>query len=188
MQSDDLLQQLREQRLTTLTLADQIKDDRWREPALSGERSIHDVLSHILAWDEWAIAVFEISAIRSLPPVLPGALQDVDAFNARSVKRFRNLTRDDILSALQSANTRLIASARQSGGAEWATRRIPDLARRHGEDEATQEEDEPRHAPSVRGILRSLLNHERSHAQEIMDTFGVTTQIEKPKQGEEGAS
>lgn len=186
MESDDLLQQLREQRLTTLTLADQIKDDRWREAALSGERSIHDVLSHILAWDEWAIAVFEISAIRTLPPVLAGALQDVDGFNARSVKRFRNLTRDDILSALQSANTRLLASARQSGGAEWATRRLPDLARRHDEEGVVQ--DEPRHAPSVRGILRSLLNHEHTHAQEIMDTFGITAQVEKPKQGNEGAS
>lgn len=186
MEGDELLQRLREQRLTTLTLADQIKDDRWREPALSGERSIHDMLSHILAWDEWAIAAFEISAIRALPPVLAGALQDVDGFNARSVKRFRNLTRDDLLSALQTANTRLLASARQSGGAEWATRRIPDLARHHDEEDAAREE--PRHAPSVRGILRSLLHHEHSHAQEIMDTFGITAQTEKLRQGKVGAS
>lgn len=186
MASDDLLQQLREQRLTTLTLADQIKDDRWREPALPGGRTIHEVLSHILAWDEWGIAVFEISAIRALPPVLAGALEDVDGFNARAVKRFRNLTRDDVLSALQAANTRLIASARQSGGAEWATRRIPDLARRHTEDDVTREE--PPRGPSVRSILRNLTNHEHVHAQEIMDAFGITAQIEKPQQGEEGAS
>lgn len=183
MESDDLIQQLREQRLTTLTLADQIKDDRWREPALTGGRSIHDVLAHILAWDEWGIAVFEISAIRALPPILAQALQDVDAFNARAVKRFRNITRDDILSALQTANTRLITSARQTGGAEWATRRMPDLAR-HTEDDAAR--DEPRHAPSVRGILRSLVHHEHSHAQEIMDAFGITAQLEKPQEGVKG--
>lgn len=180
MESDDLLQRLREQRLTTMTLADQIKDDRWREPALPGSRTIHEVLSHILAWDEWGIAVFEISAMRALPPVLTQALHDVDSFNARAVQRFRNLTRDDILSALQSANTRLIASARQSGGAEWATRRIPDLARE-------THHDEPQHAPSVRGILRNLVNHEQSHAQELMDAFGITAQIEKRQQGAEGA-
>lgn len=185
MEHDDLIQRLREQRLTTLTLADQIKDDRWREPALSGGRTIHDILSHILAWDEWGIAVFEISAIRALPPVLARALEDVDDFNARAVKRFRNLTRDDLLSALQTANPRLIASARQTGGAEWATRRIPDLARRRDGDGTAGEE--PRHAPSVRGILRSLAHHEQSHAQEIMDTFSITAQIEKRQQGEEGA-
>lgn len=185
MQGDDLLQRLREQRLTTLTLADQIKDDRWREPALPGGRSIHDVLSHILAWDEWGIAVFEISAIRAVPPVLAQALQDVDEFNARAVKRLRNITRDDLLSSLQTANTRLISSARQTGGAEWATRRLPDLARGSTADDAAQED--PRHAPSVRGILRTLVNHEHTHAQELMDAFGITAQIEKPQQGGNGA-
>lgn len=186
MESDDLIQRLREQRLTTLTLADQIKDDRWREPALTGGRTIHDVLAHILAWDEWGIAAFEISAIRALPPVLAQALQDIDGFNARAVKRFRNITRDDILSALQTANTRLITSARQTGGAEWATRRIPDLARQHAGDDAPDRE-EPRHAPSVRGILRNLVQHEHAHAQEIMDAFGITAQIEKPQEGVKGA-
>ena len=184
MEGDDLLQRLREQRLTTLTLADQIKDDRWRELVLSGGRSIHDALAHILAWDEWGIAVFEISAIRALPPVLAQALQDVDEFNARAVKRLHNITRDDLLSSLQTANTRLIASARQNGGAEWATRRLPDLTRGRDEGDATR--GEPRHAPSVRSILRSLVNHEQMHAQEIADAFGITAQIEKPQQSGNG--
>lgn len=189
MANNDLLQRLREQRLTTLTLADQIKEDRWREPALPGGRTIHDVLSHILAWDEWGIAVFEISAIRPLPPVLTQALEDVDAFNARAVKRFHNITRDDILSALQSANGRLIASAQQSGGAEWGERRIPDLAQRRTEVDATQDatQQEPQRGPSVRSIVRNLANHEQSHAQELMDTFGITPQLEKHQQAEQGA-
>lgn len=189
MANNDLLQRLREQRLTTLTLADQIKEDRWREPALPGGRTIHDVLSHILAWDEWGIAVFEISAIRPLPPVLTQALEDVDAFNARAVKRFHNITRDDILSALQSANGRLIASAQQSGGAEWGERRIPDLAQRRTEVDATQDatQQEPPRGPSVRSIVRNLANHEQSHAQELMDTFGITPQLEKHQQAEQGA-
>ncbi|MGE5335659.1 MAG: hypothetical protein ACM3N4_13235, partial [Nitrososphaerota archaeon] len=66
MNKDNILRALREQRLTTLALADQIKDDRWREPLLPGGRSLHDLLSHILAWDEWAVGVFEISRLRAL--------------------------------------------------------------------------------------------------------------------------
>jgi hypothetical protein len=54
LNTDDTLHALHEQRLTTLALADQIKEDRWREPLLPGGRSLHDLLSHILGWDEWA--------------------------------------------------------------------------------------------------------------------------------------
>ena len=61
MNATDLVQRMREQRLTTLALADQIGEERWREPALPGG-SIHDVLAHLLGWDEWAMAVFDISA------------------------------------------------------------------------------------------------------------------------------
>ena len=67
--ADAVVQQLREQRLTTLSLADQIKEDRWRESVLPGDTTLHDLLAHVLAWDEWAVAVFEISLIRDLPNV-----------------------------------------------------------------------------------------------------------------------
>ena len=79
---------MREQRLTTLALADQIKDDRWREPLLPGERSLHDLLAHLLGWDEWAVGVFEISRLARAAAVLIDALRDVDAYNARAMRRY----------------------------------------------------------------------------------------------------
>src|SRR5215472_1878853 len=126
-EAEALVQRLREQRLTTMSLADQIKEDRWRELLLPGEWSLHGLLSHVLAWDEWAIAVFEISLIRDLPPALQRAVHEVDAFNTRAKDRFRGISRDDMLSALQAANPRLIGSARAGGGTEWYNRKIDGL-------------------------------------------------------------
>jgi len=182
METDELVRRLRERRLTTLALADQIKEDRWREPALSGERSIHDLLSHILAWDEWAVATFEISAHRELPPVLRRALADVDAFNAKAVARHRGISRDDLLSGLQAANPRLLSSARVGGGAEWEMRRIEGLL----PEDVIAGGSSNRKAPSVRGILHMLLEHEAVHDQEIMDAFSITPNLERLRDEQDG--
>jgi hypothetical protein len=164
-EAETLVQRLREQRLTTMSLADQIKEDRWREPVLPGEWSLHGLLSHVLAWDEWAIAVFEISLIRDLPPTLQRAVDEVDAFNVRARDRFRGISRDDMLSALQAANPRLIASARASGGIQWYNRNIDGLL--------FLANTEKQHVPSVSEILRVLRRHESLHSQEIAATFAI---------------
>src|SRR5262249_2414368 len=111
METSEIVQGLREQRLTTLALADQIGDDRWWEPVLPGGATLHDMLAHLLGWDEWATAVFEISAYRELPDALVEAARDVDGYNARTQTRYRPLTRDDLLGGLQSATPRVITSA-----------------------------------------------------------------------------
>lgn len=190
--TDNVLRALREQRLTTLALADQIKDDRWREPVLPGERSLHDLLSHILAWDEWAVGVFEISRLRSLPPVLIEALRDVDAYNARAVRRYANITRDDILSALQASPDRVLASAIGPGGQSWQERRFPELAHAGAIASGKDESVVTSRGPSVGGLLRLLLRHEMSHQQEISEGFGIEPHLERFREdgedGDEGAS
>lgn len=168
MDGDTILQKMHSERYTTLALADQIKADRWREPLLPGGRTIHDLLAHILAWDEWAIGVFELSLLRPLPPSFRAALDDVDAFNDRAVVRYRDLPREDVLTGLQTASKRLVTSALASGGDEWHRRKLPDLA---------SSPDSPR-IPSVGGILRSLTTHEASHHQEISDTYGVIVALD----------
>jgi hypothetical protein len=164
-----LVQRLREQRLSTLSLADQIKDDLWREPRLAPALNLHDLLAHLLGWDEWAVAVFEISLIRDLPEAFQRAINDVDAFNARAQARFRGITRDDMISALQSANPRLIASAKASGN-EWYNREIDGLL--FPPDSLSQ------HTPSVGEILRVLRWHEFEHSKEIMQTFDIAARLD----------
>lgn len=179
MNTDDFLHALREQRLTTLALADQIKEDRWREPLLPGDRSLHDLLAHILAWDEWAVGVFEISRLRALPPVLIGALRDVDAYNARAMRRYAKITRDDMLSALQAAPDRVLASAIGPGGEHWQERRFPELAHARTLDANKEESVITSRGPSVGGLLRLLLRHEVSHNQEIGKTFAIEPNLEQ---------
>ncbi len=174
LDADELVRRYREQRVITMSLADQIEEDRWRQPVLSGDRTLHDVLSHMLAWDEWAIAVFELSALRPLPPVLVQAVRDVDAFNARAIQRQRNLRRDDIIAGLQTAVDRVIYAARATGGADWANRRIQDLATPGASADGT-----PAPGPRIGRIVRTLTEHERTHDDEIMAAFGVEPHLER---------
>ena len=179
----EIVQGLREQRLTTLALADQIGDDRWWEPVLPGEATLHDLLAHLLGWDEWATAVFEISAYRELPDVLVDAARDVDDYNVRTQTRYRPLTRDDLLGGLQSATPRVITSAMGRGEAGWEKRRIAQLT--YEDVGGKRQEDGTIRPPSVRGILHLLLNHEREHDEEISAAFGVTANLERFSGGDE---
>ena len=179
----EVIQQLNEQRLTTLALADQIGDDRWWEPLLPGGAALHDMLAHLLGWDEWATAVFEISAYRELPDVLVDAARDVDGYNTRTQTRYRPLTRDDLLGGLQSATPRVVSSAMGRGEPGWETRRIAQLT--YEDVGAKRQEDGTMRPPSVRGILLLLLNHEREHDEEISATFGVTANLERFSSGDE---
>ncbi len=177
MAEEDPIQQAREQRLMTLALVDQITGARWTEPALPGGVSLHGMLSHLLGWDEWAIAILELSAVRELPVKLVTAYRDVDGFNARSVARYANISRDDLLAGLQGTSARLVSSALAVGGAEWAQRRIPDLA--PPRDGAAGADAGPSRGPSVGGILRMLRQHEREHCVEVTTVFGVTVDMEQ---------
>jgi hypothetical protein len=183
MEMAEIVQGLREQRLTTLALADQVGDDRWWEPVLPGEATLHDMLAHLLGWDEWATAVFEISAYRELPDVLIDAARDINAYNARTQTRYRPLTRDDLLGGLQSATPRVVSAAMGRGEAGWETRRIAQLA--YEDVGGKRQEDGTIRPPSVRGILHLLLNHEREHDEEISAAFGVTANLERFSGGDE---
>ena len=174
MAEEDLIQQAREQRLMTLALADQINGVRWSEPALPGGVTPHAMLSHLLGWDEWIIAVLEMSAAGELPARLITAYRDVDAFNSRSIARYVNVSRDDLLGGLQGTSARLVSSALAVGGAEWARRRIPALApAREGAD------GKPSRGPSVGGLLRMLSEQELRHCEEFCVALGVIVDMEQ---------
>lgn len=172
MAEEDLIQTIREQRLMTLALADQITGARWLEPALPGNVSLHAMLSHLLGWDEWLIAALEVSAVRELPARLVATFQDMDGFNERSVARLANISRDDLLASLQGTSARVASSACAAGGAQWAARRIVELApKREGSD------GKPSRGPSVGGLLRTFRDHERTHCDELSASLGVTVDM-----------
>lgn len=169
-----LIQSLRERRVLSLALAEEIGQERWNTLLLPGDRTAHALYSHLLAWDEWATAVFELSALRALHTNLVNAYRDVDGYTARSVARFAGLRREDLLMGLQGANARLISAAMGADGDAWYARRIPDLAPPNA---STPEK--PSRGPSVSGLLRLLLNHEREHNEEISTVYGVSVNLEQ---------
>lgn len=172
--SATLIQSMRERRLLTLALAEQVGEERWREPLLPGGRTAHAMMSHLLAWDEWLTAVFELSVVRKLPEKLAQALRDVDAFNARAEARYTGLSRDDLLTGLQGANARLISAATGADGSRWAERRITDLT-----PYSIGPGGLPSPEPSVAGLLKTLREHESGHGEEFSTAFGVTADLEK---------
>lgn len=177
MAEEDLIQLAREQRLMTLTLADQINGARWSAHELPGGFSPHAMLSHLLGWDEWLIAVLEVSAAHELPAKLINVYRDVDAFNARSVERYAHVSRDDLLGGLQGTSARIVSSAQAAGGPAWAERRIPELAPpREGKDGASAR---PSRGPSVGGLLRLLRQHEHGHCEEFSKALGVLVDLEQ---------
>ncbi len=178
MAEEDIIQQSREQRLMTLALADQVNGARWQEAALPGSVTPHAMLSHLLGWDEWLIAVLEMSAVRELPVKLVSAYRGVDAFNARSIERYAHISRDDLLGALQGTSARIVSSARAVGGGAWSQRRLPDLAPpREGRD--GQPDAKPSRGPTVGGMLRMLREHERRHCEEFSAALGVSVDMEQ---------
>ena len=75
-----------------------------------------------------------------------------------------------MLSALQSANPRLVASAKASGGEEWYNRIIDGLS-------FPPNGSNP-HNPSIGEILRRLRWHEFQRDKEIMGAFGISAKFD----------
>ncbi len=126
-----LIQALRERRLLTLALADQVGEDRWRTPRLPHDHSLHDLLAALLAWDEWAAAIFEVSLLRALPPKLIAPTQAAEArhdFEARAFARYAPLARAELLTSLQASGERAISGAIGRGATGWHARPISGLA------------------------------------------------------------
>jgi hypothetical protein len=68
--------------------------------ARQGFGEVRDLVAHILAWWDQGIAVIEGSSSDD-----PGEVEDVDAFNARAVERFRALAESEVLARYE--DTRL---------------------------------------------------------------------------------
>ncbi len=176
-----LIQSLRERRLITLALADQVGEDRWRTPALPAARSLHDALATLLAWDEWAAAVFEVSLLRGLPAKLTGPAATAEAqrdFAARAIARYQALGRADLLSGVQAAGARVVSAAVGRGAEGWSARRIAGLALAPDAPDAP-DADAPPTTPTVADILRWLIAREQRRDELISAALEVSADLDQ---------
>jgi hypothetical protein len=79
---------------------------------------------------------------------------------------------------LQTSSPKLLASATNRNAPRWDERRIADL----GEvwTQLTASPHGPR-APSVKGLLRMLYEHEKVHDEEIAAGFGIRADLDRFK-------
>ncbi|HUY78385.1 MAG TPA: hypothetical protein VMV29_16560 [Ktedonobacterales bacterium] len=191
-----LIQSLRERRLITLALADQVGEDRWRAATLPRDRSLHDLLAALLAWDEWAAAIFELSLLRGLPPKLIAPTQSAEArheFEARALARYAPLGRADLLASLQAAGEREVSGAIGRGAVGWEARPIVGLALIHlrpqmstqapdanaQASDMAQRDDTAQREPTVGDILRWLMAREERRDAAISAALRVSADIEQ---------
>ncbi len=179
---EQFIQSFREQRLITLALGDQVAEARWAAPELPGGRTLHDALARLLAWNEWAIADFELSLLRALPPrlVLPASSEDEAlAFEERAEARSAALSKNDLLGGLQVASTMLISAAVGRNNPDWFGRRLEDLAGSplFGGITQANSTSQDQGAPTVGDVLRWLLERERTLDAQISESLGVSVNL-----------
>ncbi|HLY31766.1 MAG TPA: hypothetical protein VKQ36_12125, partial [Ktedonobacterales bacterium] len=172
---NDIIQETHQQRLITLALADQVEEARWSAPALPNGQTLHDALAILLAWDEWAIAVFEVSLLRALPArlTLPASNGDeAQAYEARAQTRSAPLSKNDLLGGLQVAATRLITAAVGRGAPDWQERRLADLA-------GLSLFADAQGTPMVGDVVRWLVARERTLDAQISEGLGVSVDLDE---------
>ena len=101
-----------------------LSDERRRE-CWSGEWSLHDILAHVIAWQDGFAHGLE-QAVRGERPQVPGfdpTLEDgTDRFNAAAADAARGLSWDALMERLDDARARQEAAVRSVVGALTADR------------------------------------------------------------------
>lgn len=85
------------------------------EPGVSGDWSLKDVLVHVHAWEEEALAHLPVIAAGGTPPRY-AASGGVDAFNARTFERHRELPLAEVRRRLADSHRRLVELVRSAPG------------------------------------------------------------------------
>ncbi|HYW26731.1 MAG TPA: maleylpyruvate isomerase N-terminal domain-containing protein [Terriglobales bacterium] len=82
-------------------------------PGVVGDWSVKDVLAHVSAWEEEAIAHLPVIAAGGRPPRY-AASGGIDAFNARTAERRRDLSLGDVRRLLEESHRRLVELVRNA--------------------------------------------------------------------------
>jgi hypothetical protein len=83
------------------------------EPGPAGAWSVKDVLAHVSAWEEEALTHLPVIAAGGTPPRY-AATGGIDAFNARTAERRRDLSLADVRRLLADSHRRLLELVRQT--------------------------------------------------------------------------
>lgn len=88
-----------------------LTDEQLVQRGALGEWSVKDVLAHVTSWDEEALKHLPTVARGERPPRY-AAQGGIDAFNARSAERTRDLPLATVLAGMDETHARLVAYVR----------------------------------------------------------------------------
>jgi len=113
-------------------------------PGVVGEWTLKDVLAHVTTWEEEALQYLPLIVAGGTPPRYSTQYGGIDAFNASSAARKRDLSLSQVLSQLEAMHRRLVAAA-----------------------EAIPEEQIARETRARRRLRLDTYSHYREHAKAV---------------------
>ena len=79
-------------------------------PGVTGEWSVKDILAHVTTWEEEALKMLPLIREGTTPPRYADLYGGVNAFNAQTSARKRDLSLDEVLAQLDDTHRQVIAT------------------------------------------------------------------------------
>ena len=107
---EDVRDSLARERGKLLAALDGLSEEEMTRPGVAGQWSVRDVLAHILAWEEEAIARLELlAADRPQDFARITNEEELNAWNARAHQRYGGLALAEVMRRLAEAQGRVLA-------------------------------------------------------------------------------
>jgi hypothetical protein len=91
-----------------------LSDALMKEPGVTGDWSVKDILAHITTWEDEALKYLPLIVKGSRPPRYSAKYGGINAFNAQMTEQKRGLPLSDILKQLDETHRRLIEYINQA--------------------------------------------------------------------------
>ncbi|RPI77858.1 MAG: ClbS/DfsB family four-helix bundle protein [Chloroflexi bacterium] len=85
-----------------------LTDLQFKEPGVTGDWSVKDILAHVTTWEEEALKYLPLILQGGRPPRYSIMYGGIDAFNAQSIEQKRVLSLSEVLKQLDATHRRLI--------------------------------------------------------------------------------
>lgn len=85
-----------------------LSDSEMMEPGVTSAWSVRDIIAHVTSWEEEALTHLPLILAGGKPPRYSVAYGGIDAFNAQTTEKQRNLSLSEVLRQRDDAHRRLI--------------------------------------------------------------------------------
>ena len=140
--------QMKDAREQLLASYEGLTDEEMREPGVSGDWSVAEVLAHVAAWDRATTEAFRLMLAGERPPFLDLDDEGVEQFNQEQHSRHAGITPDEAVAELSAAREELLELLRE-------TANIPMFAPAPGDESADL---------SIAACLDVQISHDQEHA------------------------